>query len=146
MPQGSPLSSAPGIIVKRLEPITIGEKLSTPLKRVAVNSMAMKCSKEMVKVKQKEEKYEFGKSMYEYAKKMDGHCSVDHTKELTVSKSDGDLCGNKKLTIGDTKHIPHSRSQQQFCKTKHGHHPHQQCCTGFTSNKHRHHSNACEIV
>uniref|UniRef100_A0A6P7FM48 guanylate cyclase n=1 Tax=Diabrotica virgifera virgifera TaxID=50390 RepID=A0A6P7FM48_DIAVI len=73
-----------------------------------------------------EPKYEYGKVMHVYAKKM------TKEKEFPTSKSEASLCKKKE---------PHHG------KNKNHHHHHHQCCPGFgdSSKHHRYRSNACII-
>lgn len=78
--------------------------------------------------------YEFGKSMYNYAKRK-AEKAVNHS-DIPISKSDGDLQGKKALV--------NNLSNSHLNKSHH-HHQHQ-CCSGFgTGNRHRFQSNACVI-
>ncbi|CAH1958014.1 unnamed protein product [Acanthoscelides obtectus] len=96
------------------------------------------------------QQYEFGKSMHEYAKKMDNRKeSAGSPDTVTSSKSDGNLCGKIKAETSNTNHVSNSRSQHNL-KRHHHHHQqnqHQQCCSGFgSSGKNRFQGNACTIV
>ncbi|CAG9840183.1 unnamed protein product [Diabrotica balteata] len=73
-----------------------------------------------------EPKYEYGKVMHVYAKKM------AKEKEFPTSKSEASLCKKKE---------PHP------AKNKNHHHHHHQCCPGFgdSTKHHRYRSNACII-
>lgn len=82
--------------------------------------------------------YEFGKSMYQYAKKLEG--KLENHKDVPCSKSEGNLFKKK----GDGNSVANSKSQQ-FPK-KHQEH-HQQCCSGFGNpSRSKYQSNACSIV
>lgn len=84
--------------------------------------------------------YEFGKSMHEYAKRLQRNNT--QKKTLSTSKSDGDLVDSKT----EVNHCKSGNSSGNNF-SKHDHHNHQQCCTGFGSgSRHRFQSNACEIV
>ncbi|XP_044254249.1 soluble guanylate cyclase 88E isoform X2 [Tribolium madens] len=74
--------------------------------------------------------YEFGRSMYNYAKKLEGR--KGEKGEMPVSKSDGDLQGKKTLL--------------NLSNNLHKNHHQHQCCSGFgAGNRHRFQSNACVI-
>ncbi|KAL3267401.1 hypothetical protein HHI36_011530 [Cryptolaemus montrouzieri] len=93
----------------------------------------------------KETKYEFGKSMHDYAKRF-GKSKSD--KKVHVKESEAQVCvaspsssghhSTRKAT-GHHHHYPNSHV--------HHHNPHhQQCCSGFgAGNRHRFQSNACVI-
>ncbi|XP_064214716.1 soluble guanylate cyclase 88E isoform X1 [Tribolium castaneum] len=80
--------------------------------------------------------YEFGRSMYNYAKKFEGRKNEKGAhSEMPVSKSDGDLQGKKTLVNLSNSHL-----------NKSNHHHQHQCCSGFgAGNRHRFQSNACVI-
>lgn len=92
----------------------------------------------------KESKYEFGKSMHEYAKKL-GKTKGD--KKVQVKETESQMCSPS----------PSSSGHHNLKKTGHHHHytnshmrhhnsHHQQCCSGFgAGNRHRFQSNACVI-
>ncbi|KAJ8951007.1 hypothetical protein NQ318_006391 [Aromia moschata] len=136
-PQGNPLDSAPGISPNKRENhvnhISAMDRNETVPKTVdEINDTAIN-----VTIMQPKKEYEFGKSMHEYAKKLENRNESNH-KEVTGSKSDGSICGKKT----DANHVSNSRSQS-FLKQ---HHQHQQCCSGFgNSSRHRYQSNACNI-
>ncbi|KAJ3631454.1 hypothetical protein MTP99_012583 [Tenebrio molitor] len=127
--QGSPLTSPPAILLSN----HIEKTQKTPLKENA--------SDKKDKDNNQVSRLEIGKSMYDYAKKLDGKKSekCGNHKEIPMSKSDGDLQGKKGLMNNL------SNSHNQHLNKSHHHHQHQ-CCSGFGSgNRHRFQSNACVI-
>lgn len=129
--QGSPLPPPTGILSNHTD------------KRVTHSSSTKKEKHDKDTVK-----YEFGKAMHDYAKKLDaaknkqydGNKVANHKDVVPVSKSDGDI--HQKKEIGN--HLSNSHSTHHFNKANHHHH---QCCSGFGSggNRHRFQSNACVI-
>ncbi|KAK9875559.1 hypothetical protein WA026_009365 [Henosepilachna vigintioctopunctata] len=90
---------------------------------------------------QKEPKYEFGKSMHEYAKKL-GKSKSDRkaqVKEATSQYCSACRPGHHHRKVGGDHHQPNSHIH-------HNNPHHQQCCSGFgAGNRHRFQSNACVI-
>ncbi|CAH1159479.1 unnamed protein product [Phaedon cochleariae] len=84
-----------------------------------------------------DEKFEFGKCMYEYAKRMDKKRECSNMDVMT-SKSDGNLCEKSQ----QFNYVGNSQ-RSQFLKNSQSH---QQCCSGFgSSQRNRFQSNACSI-
>lgn len=136
--QDKPLKTAPSILLNNAVDNHVNNhtgrenKSDTDTKTVTVNSHME------VAVEQPKKEYEFGKSMYQYAKKLENKFEKNH-KEVTNSKSDGNLCRRK----GETNSLSNSQSQQ-FPKQ---HRQHDQCCSSFgSSHRSRYQSNACSIV
>lgn len=83
--------------------------------------------------------YEFGKTMHEYAKRLQQKPTL--RKEIPTSKSDSNIVDSKNEM---NHHASGSNKGNHYWK--HDHH-HQQCCSGFGSgSRHRFQSNACIIV
>ena len=128
--QGSPLTSPPAILLSN----HLDKALKPQPKETTTEN----------KDKDNNQQYEFGKSMYDYAKKFDNNKRNEkcvNNREIPVSKSEGDLQGKKSLVNNL------SNSHNQHLNKSHHHHHHQhQCCSGFgAANRHRFQSNACVI-
>lgn len=132
--QDKPLKTAPSILLNNTtgNHVYRGERPDKDTKAITAN-----CHGD-VALEQPKKEYEFGKSMYQYAKKLENKIEKNH-KEVTNSKSDGNLCRKK----AETNSLSNSQSQQ-FPKQ---HRQHDQCCSSFgTSHRSRYQSNACSIV
>lgn len=133
MPQGFPLTPSTGVMVSNACSQTNKDDFQEDRTRMLCN---VECSTQ---------KYEFGKSMHEYAKKLEKRGECKH-KDMPSSKSDGNLCDKQH----DANHVSNSKSHYfKHNQKHHSHHQHQhqQCCSGFgSSNRSRFQSNACSIV
>ncbi|XP_018579643.1 soluble guanylate cyclase 88E [Anoplophora glabripennis] len=135
--QDKPLKTAPSILLNNSIENHVNHNSREEKPVAKVNSNAANSHSE-VAVQQPKKEYEFGKSMYQYAKKLENKFERNH-KEVANSKSDGNLCSRKI----ESNSISNSQSQQ-FPRQ---HRQHDQCCTSFgTSHRSRYQSNACSIV
>ncbi|XP_030763662.1 soluble guanylate cyclase 88E [Sitophilus oryzae] len=87
---------------------------------------------------------EFGRAMYKYAKNLGKHSWNHNHKDMSESKSDGNIKDRQTVTLS----VPNSRSQPNFGKTSHQNRQHnQQCCSGFSApHRHKLQNNACIII
>ncbi|XP_044749063.1 soluble guanylate cyclase 88E isoform X2 [Coccinella septempunctata] len=93
----------------------------------------------------KENKYEFGKSMHEYAKKL-SKSKAD--KKVHVKETEAHMCASSPSSSGNHNLKKSAGHHHHYTNSHMRHHNphHQQCCSGFgAGNRHRFQSNACVI-
>ncbi|XP_060530622.1 soluble guanylate cyclase 88E [Cylas formicarius] len=128
---------APGILVRRS---TDGNYLLKPPDGLAMKKVEIGGVENVGEQTEPRTEPEFGISMYKYAKRLHKKRDCLHRKDLSESKSDGDLKRKDVAKVG----VPYSKSQQHFDKTAQ---KHQQCCSGFSpAQRHRLPHNNCAII
>lgn len=130
--QGSPLSTAPGIVGCK----AITDVDTSPVSSARILCMVASPQKVTLMAEPELQSYEFGKCMHIYAKKKYN----SKTTPPRTSISDGNICEK-------TNNVKMNNSYSQPFNKPNLHHSHQQCCSGFGSaGRHRFQSNACNIV